>query len=381
MPLSVASGGMSSMCVGRSSALAVALALAAGCSRPVPIPVGLVSGLSGRHYDLGISTRNGAMLAVEDVNRAGGIGGRPIELAIRDDRQDPETARRAVEELVQLGVVAILGHATSSMVEATLPIVNRERVLMLSPSVTSTSFRGKDDWLVMVSPSDAQAAERLAEYAARKGLARRVAAIYDRSNLAHSSSFHDAFRAAFEARGGQVTVSIPFTSGEVRSFQALAAEAIAGGPDGMLVIANALDSAMICQQVRKLDTRVAILGSKWGFTTDAISHGGASLEGAVTVQQADLGDEVTPALVRFKSAYSERFGRPADYAALQGYDAVLALAEALRRDATRAGVRRSLLAIGTFHGVQGDYQIDRFGDPTRRLFVMTVVGGAMRAVE
>src|SRR5512141_700268 len=100
----------------RSVGLPVVIAaVALACARGEPIRVGMVSGLTGRHSDLGISSRNGATLAISEINDAGGIAGRRLELVVRDDGQDPEHARRAVSELVHAGVVAMIGHVTSSM--------------------------------------------------------------------------------------------------------------------------------------------------------------------------------------------------------------------------------------------------------------------------
>lgn len=127
--------------------LAGLVLLCAACGQREPIRLGFVSGLTGRHSDLGISSRNGATLAVDELNAAGGVRGRSLQLIIRDDGQDADRARRAVRELVGEGVVAMVGHATSSMAAATLPIVNDAQVLMVSPTVTSPDFTGKDDWI------------------------------------------------------------------------------------------------------------------------------------------------------------------------------------------------------------------------------------------
>jgi branched-chain amino acid transport system substrate-binding protein len=358
--------------------LAIVAIVAASCSRPGPIKLGLVTGLSGRHYDLGLSSRNGVELAVKELNAAGGVNGRRIELIVRDDAQDPETARQAVSELVAAGVVAIVGHATSSMAEATLPIVNRERVLMVSPTVSSSAFLRKDDWFVMIHPSTAESGRVLSEHIAKRGLARRVAVVYDVSNRAYSESWHDAFKAAFERAGGTIR-SVPFTSGRVPSMAAVAAEALAGGTDGVAIVANALDTAALCQQVR-LRSQAPIFGGEWGFTNDVLVNGGRAVEGASFVMKVDL-TSTAPRYVAFTQAYLDRFGRPVDFAAVMSYEAVLILAEAFRRDASRQGVRQALLSIGTFEGLQGPIRLDEFGDTQRKHFVMTVRDGKVVHVD
>jgi branched-chain amino acid transport system substrate-binding protein len=363
-------------------ALVSAALLAAGgasCGRPEPIRIGMVTGLTGRHYDLGVSSRNGATLAVEEQNAAGGIGGRPLELLVRDDAQDPSTARAAVEELVQAGVVALVGHATSAMAEATLPLVDRARVLMVSPTVSSSAFEGKDDWFVMLYPSTAVAARVLAAYAERAGLARRFAIVYDLSNRNFTQSWHDHFSRELAARGGGVVASITFTSGQVASYGDLVERALAARPDSLLVAANALDCASIAQQLRKRSADVALFGTEWGFTVDVLAHGGRAVEGARFTQKVDLtGDDA--AVVRFRDAYRARFNRSPDFAAVMAYEAVQVLADGLRRDPTREGLRAQILDHA-FQGLQETIRIDRNGDTERRHFLMTIRDGRMTRVE
>src|SRR3990167_6575494 len=79
----------------------IVLALCASdCSDPVPIRLGFVGGLSGSGSDIGGSARNGALLAIEETNAQGGIQGRPLEILIKDDRQDKAIIRNAVKELI-----------------------------------------------------------------------------------------------------------------------------------------------------------------------------------------------------------------------------------------------------------------------------------------
>lgn len=357
------------------SALAAALC---ACSRPEPLRVGFVSGLTGRHYGLGLSSRNGVTLAVEELNAAGGIGGRPLDLLVRDDEQDPAAARRAVEELVEAGVVAIIGHATSAMAEATLPIVDARRVLMISPTVSASAFERRDDWLVLLYPSTAVSGRVTANHLLSRGV-RRVTAILDLSNEPYVRSWHDAFKAALEAGGGAVPRVITFTSGRVASYAALVEGAAPPGTDCVVLVANALDSATLAQQLRKRGP-VQIVGSEWAFTNDVVVHGGAAVEGAIFPQKVNL-EDASPRFVRFRQAYEARFNRPVDFAAVTSYEAVTLLADALRRDPTREGVRRAVLEAGRYEGLQGPVEIDVYGDARRPHHMMTVRDGKMSLLE
>ncbi len=346
--------------------------LLGACQRE-PIKVGGAFGLSGRHYDLGISGRDGATLAVEELNAAGGPGGRKIELLVVDDQQDPEAARRAVRSLVDQGVVAIVGHMTSAMTEASLPVANQAHVLLVSPTSSAMKFHGLDDWLVTLFPSTRRSADLLIDRITRVDKVRRLAVVYDLSNLAYTQSWYDRVQEVLTAAGSAVH-PVTFTSGAEPSLGEVAGRALAGRPDAVLVIANAFDSASICQQLRKRDAAVRLYGTDWGFTHDAIAHGGRALEGAIFTLKVDM-ENRTPKFVRFKEAYRARFSRAPDFAAVFSYEAILLLAEGLRRDATREGVRRAILGLGTFHGLQEDFHVDATGDVDRPQLLMTIRDG------
>ncbi len=147
-----------------------------------------------------------------------------------------------------------------------------------------------------------------------------------------------------------------------------------------MVIASAVATAAVFQQVRKRSSAVRLLGSDWGFTQEVLALGGETTEGALfphPVNMQDRGERFQ----RFLAVYEARFHRSADFAAVVSYEAMQLLAEGLRRDATRAGVRRAVTSIGTFAGLQGPVEIDRFGDAHRRIYLFRVQGGRMVALE
>ena len=361
----------------RPAWLALALLLAA-CQKE-PIRLGGAFNLSGRHYDLGVSGRNGATLAVEELNAAGGIGGRRLELIVRDDEQEPEAARRAVQALLDQGVVAIVGHMTSAMTEATLAQANQAHVLMVSPTTSAAKYQGLDDWLILLNLSTRASTAAIAERMARVEKVRRLAVVQDLSNKVFTQAWVDGVKEELGRRGGQVVV-VTFTSGEPRPLGEVAAQALAEKADALLLLANSLDSASLAQQVRKRDERLPLFGSDWGFTQDVVAHGGSAVEGAIFTEKVNVEDQ-GPRYARFREAYVARFSRQPDFAAALSYESVQLLAEGLRRDTTREGLRRALLSLGTFEGLQGTLKLDRFGDVERQQFVMTIRQGRIVPVE
>ena len=134
------------------------LALLAACGPEAPIRIGLLAGLSDRGSDFGESVRNGVILAVEQQNLAGGIKGRKIELLVRDDGQDKAIAARAAQELIDLRPDIIIGPVTSSMAAVVTPMMDKAGQVIISPTVASTDFHGKDDNFFRVNCTTREAA-------------------------------------------------------------------------------------------------------------------------------------------------------------------------------------------------------------------------------
>jgi branched-chain amino acid transport system substrate-binding protein len=160
----------------------------------------------------------------------------------------------------------------------------------------------------------------------------------------------------------------------------LAASALSGGADAVLIIANALDTAALAQQLRLLSSAVPLFGAEWGFTNDVVVNGGRAVEGAVFMQKVNLADE-TPRFQVFRRGYEARYSRSVDFAAVMAYESVKLLGAALEQDATREGVRAAVLRLGAFEGLQGTVRIDEHGDAERRHYVMTIRGGRVVPVE
>ncbi|MBW2047490.1 MAG: ABC transporter substrate-binding protein [Deltaproteobacteria bacterium] len=355
------------------------LIVVTGCEREEePVKVGFAGVLTGRLSDLGRSGRNGVILAVEEVNRRGGINGRPVELIVKDDKQDPEEALRADRELIDEGVVAIIGHVTSAMSMAAVPLMNKEKVLMISPTTSTDRLKGIDDYFVRVMPPNRAETDNLAHHGFNKMGLKRLSAVYDLSNRAYTEGYFNNFREEFEGLGGKVIHTETFTSGKDVDFSRLAELLLKPGPDGILVAAGAIDTAMICQRLRVGGSKVSIISSGWAMTSDLLHEGGPAVEGVVFSQLFDRQSRHRRYL-EFKKRFEERFGEPPDFAAAHGYEAASALFKALSENPDPGKLKDTLLKQDLFEGVQGDFKIDKYGDPQRPRFLITVKNGRFLA--
>lgn len=354
--------------------------LLTACRDKKPIPIGFIGGMSGRVADLGIAGRNGAMLAIEERNSAGGIKGRPVELLVRDDEQNPETAQRVVDDLLKQDVELIIGPMTSSVAMAVVPQINASKAILLSPTVTTTDLEGKDDNFLRVISTTTEYAGKSALYQLRKLGHRTAAAIYDIGNRSYTESWLNGFRATFEGKGGTLVKTITFTSSNDAAFLQPVKELLAVKPDLVVIISNAVDSALICQQIRKIDKKVGIGMSEWASTERFVELGGKATDGVVVSQFLDRNDS-SPRYAKFLSTYRQRFKQEPGFAGVAGYDAALIAMDALSRRKPGTTLKETILATKKFQCLQQQIIINRFGDADRRTFVTRINNGRYETVE
>jgi len=352
----------------------------ATCAPDEPIKLGFVGGLSGRVADLGISGRDGTTLAIEQRNAKGGIGGRKIKLIATDDKQDPATAAMAVENLVNQGVAAIIGHMTSSMSMRTVPIINKHKLVMVSPTTTTTYLSGKDDYFIRVSSTVGHYAERMAYYQSDIVGHKRVAIIYDINNKAYTESWVGIFKQHFTARDGQIVHIEPYQSGEAVSFFTVIEKVPMEKIDALIIVAGALDTAMLCQQVRKKGLDLPIVASEWSATEKLVDMGGQSVEGIVVNQFFDRHSK-DPKYLEFRDAYLKRFNEEPGFASVNAYDATNLVLDALDRHSDDQALKDTILDMPNYNGVQGTVRIDRFGDADRKTFLTTIRQGQFISLE
>ena len=133
-------------------------------------------------------------MAVEDCNQAGGISGRQVQLIARDDEQNSKTAKRAMKELIEAGVVAVIGPMTSDMAMAIVPMANEARIPLVSPTVATDALTDLDDYFFRTGTTISAWASKNAAYQIKSGNMRRVAAAWDTDNANYSQNWLDVFR-------------------------------------------------------------------------------------------------------------------------------------------------------------------------------------------
>ena len=355
--------------------LATCLFWVLACAPPEPVRIGFLGGLSGRVADLGIGGRNGAILAVEMRNQQGGINGRPIELIAEDDQQDAAVAVLAVARLLARKVELVIGPMTSAMALTVLPQFNAAGIPLISPTATTNALTAVDDqFFRVVAPTAAHVFKSAEHHFCRSGL-RRMVLVCDLRNKAYSQSWADDFRTAFERLGGQVTAAVDFDAGE--SLAVVASRVLASKPDGVVIISNSVDTALLVQQIRMRDTAVRIGTSEWAATERLIELGGRAVEGLVVAQYIDRAS-TAPTYLAFLRAYRERFGHEPGFPGLTSFDATNVALDALAARSRGQSLKQALLAHAAFAGAQSPIHFDAKGDAQRDTFLSVIHNGQFK---
>jgi len=346
------------------------------CGSKQALRVGFVADLTGPNAALGVDGRDGAILAVEKINADGGVNGQPIELVIRDDLGTPEGAIKADGELINdEGVFVIVGHMTSGTMTASWPHYKDSGVIYLSPTVSTPELAGLDDNFFRLIVVNTFVAEQLASYAVDDLGMGQVVIFYDTDNASYTDTYREGFTRKFTELGGEVITAYNFSSSSSPDFKPLLTELVPAQPDGVFIIASAVDTALIAQQARLLGLDAKLLATNWSLTEDLIQNGGQAVEGIITVVSHDE-NSTSPLYSDFADRFQNRFGRPPTFAAGYGYEAVTLLADALEKtDGDKDGLADVLLKTQNLPGVFGNISFDEYGDVVRTLYLITVRNG------
>ena len=354
--------------------------LVGGCSQPKPVKIGFAGGLTGRLADLGTGGRDGALLASEDINAAGGVNGSRIELLVRDDKSDVQTALEVDRELLDAGVVAIVGHVISSAGLAAAPLMNSRQVPMLSPTVRTAQLTGIDDYFFSLITPIWPAAEQQARYAFFNGEVRRMALVYDLNNRQYGEDWTGSFARSFTRLGGEIAATLTVSSVKTMDYADISQKILASGATGVLLVTGAVDSAMLCQHLRKSGSGMLIFTSSWPVTPEFIKLAGSYANGVVMSSPFDDQDR-TAAFVDFQKRFAARFGYAPNYAAVHSYEAVRVIADALTTNPDPKQLKQTILQKKTFNGLTGSFTFDDFGDTIRGNYLLSVHDGRFEVIE
>ena len=359
-------------------ASAVGLLLILSCDQTrEPVRIGFVATLTGRYSDLGVSARDGVILAVEERNQKGGILGRPIELLIRDDKNDPRTALEVDQELIGLGVIGLIGHTLSTMSFEVVPLLERTKTVMISPTTASPLLSGEKDFFFRVyEPVDKEVLD-LAQWIAQDKKISRMAVMYDARNPIYAQDYAERFEKALKNWQGYVPVTIATRGGDLTELVRAAETLQIFDLNSLLIVHNALDTVVILEILRRNRWVGTAFASPWSMTRELLEQGGQAVEGLHSIVPF-LPDHPSEKYQNFRKAFLQRFRKEPDFAAVCGYEAAQVLFKAFEKArASGRALADAILEIGEFEGLQSKIVMDEFGDPKREKFRVTIREGKM----
>ncbi|MCW5557530.1 MAG: ABC transporter substrate-binding protein, partial [Verrucomicrobiae bacterium] len=322
--------------------LTAAAALIAGCNPSGggggdagsgPIKVGEFASLTGSEAAFGNASHNGTVLAIEEINKAGGVLGRSIELLTEDNQsRQGESVTIVKKFLSRDGVVAVLGEVASGRSLEAAPVCQEAKIPMISPSSTNPKVTGVGDYIFRVCFIDPFQGGLLADFAKRTLKARKAAVLSDVA-APYSTGLAEYFQKAFLAGGGQIIAEQKYASKD-KDFRAQLTAIKAAAPDVLFVPGYYTEAGLIVAQARQLGLTIPIFGGDGWEAPELIQIAGSALENTfyATHYSSEAAD---PQVQTFVKAYQAKYnGQIPDAMAALGYDSAKVLADAIQRAGT-----------------------------------------------
>lgn len=327
----------------------------------------------------GLQNLQGIQLAVDQINEAGGINGRQLQVIERDDAGEGSQAATIAEEFVaNPSVSAVIGHVNSSGMLAAARVYDG-RLAAVATSATSPDLTGISSWVFRIISSDSLNGIALAGFASRldhKGVTPTAAILYE--NHTYGRGLADSFRRSFR---GQI-VSIDPINADIPSVEPYITYLKTKKPDIVFVAGRVPSGLKILREARRQDFKATFIG---GDGWQGVIEDTATSEGAY-IGMSFTRHDPNPAARAFVASFRKKFSRDPEAHAALAYDATRLVAQALReRGSDRKAIRdylRALTSVTAVPGVTGPAYFEETGDPVGiRFRVGRVENGALRVAN
>jgi branched-chain amino acid transport system substrate-binding protein len=326
-----------------------------------PLKIGMVAPLTGPAAEVGRYQTQGAKLAAEEVNKAGGMLGRAIELVIEDSQSTNPGAVLAFSKLAgNKDIPAFIGPVFSTQIHAIAPDIQRiGKPVMIGGTDPQLTHMG-NPWLFRFRPNDTYSARVIADYGV-KTLDKKKWAIVHSTDAFGTSGMKNLVE---DLKGMGVEPAL--VQGYTNNSQDFTPVVLAVKQSGADVMATYMtlppDLAIFARQLRQLGVNIAWVGSPSAVATDALKLAGPALYGSYAV--ADFAADSSPAAKEFAAKYEANYKSAADLFGAWTYDAVHVLALAIdnAKSLEPQKIRDAILSVKDYPGVEGTYNFDQNGD-------------------
>lgn len=325
-----------------------------------PIVIGLVDEVTGPQAEAGMLTAYGAKLAVEEINAAGGILGRKVELQIEDNQSTNPGTVLAYSKLVSQKVVAVLGPLRSTQVQAASPTIAKAKIPAIIGGSDPSLTRVNNPWIFRVRPNDLYSSKVMAEFGAKELKGKKWAIIHSTDTFGAGGK--NALVDALKAQGIEPVLVQGYTNNS-QDFTPIVLAVKKSGADVIgSYMTNAPDVGIFARQLRQLGVTIPWVGSTSIVTETAIRLAGEALHGTYGV--SDFVVDANEESKRFAAAYRKKHGVEPDLFSAWCYGGMYLLKHAIETAKTTdaEAVRTAMLSIKGLKGVEGTYNFNPNGD-------------------
>lgn len=333
---------------------------------------------TGEVASYGTAEKRGAELAVEEINKAGGVNGKEIEVVSKDNKSETAEAATVSTNLVtQSKVNAIVGPATSGATAASVSNASKAGVPLVTPSATQDDLTKNQDYLFRATFIDSFQGKIINKYVTDNLKAKKVILYYDNSSD-YAKGIAKAFQDEFK---GEIVATETFASKDT-DFQAALTKFKNQDYDAIVIPGYYTEAGKIVKQARDLGIDKPIVGGD-GFNSDefisqatpAAASNVYYVSGYTTT--GEMSDKAKKFLDAYKAKYNEE---PSMFAAL-AYDSVYMVAESAKEAKTSVDIKDNLAKLKDFEGVTGTMTIDADHNPVKSALMIGLTDGKQTSVE
>jgi branched-chain amino acid transport system substrate-binding protein len=347
------------------------------------IKIGEYASLTGKEASFGQQSHKGLTLAIEELNAAGGVLGKKLELITEDNQTKPGESATAVKKLISRDkVVALIGEVASGRSLEAAPIAQAAKIPMIAPAATNPKVTQTGNYIFRVCFIDPFQGTVMAKFAQTDLKAKKVAVLSSVSN-AYSVGLAKFFKETFTANGGIIVSEKNFSEGD-KDFRAQLTAVKAAGADAVFVPSYYTEAALIARQARDLGLNVPFFGGDGWVADQLLEIGGEALNGCYYSTHFSPENQ-DPVVQAFVKKFKARWGaneNPDAFAAL-GYDAAYVLVDAIKRAGSTEGpkLRNALAATKNFSGVTGVTNIDANRDASKPAAIIAIKSGKLEFLK
>lgn len=325
------------------------------------IKFGMMAESTGPNAEAGINQINGAKMALEEINKSGGVLGRQLELRVEDNQSSNPGSVLAVSKLTSGNdLTALIGSVRSTQVQAVAPTVLKAGLPMVIGGTDFGLTHSNNPWIFRARPNDSYSAKVISDYGVNTLKLKKWAIVH--STDAFGNGGKNILTESLKGMGiAPVTVQ-GFTSNSQDFTPIVLAIKQSGADIISTYIANATDVGIFAKQLRQLGVTAAWVGSPSLATDTAMKLAGDALYGTYSI--SDFAIESSSEAKAFAKSYKEKFNLEPDLFSSWSYDAVKLLATAIKAaNSTKPeDIKKSLHGIKGYKGAEGTYNFDKNGD-------------------